>query len=172
MAKRDERFLNECDWLAALSKRDTPSAARILPDLVCNGSLPSRGGRLDSLDFGKKLSAFMTSHEQFRREVYERFPSVEDAAARSVLEYAIAVAADPDGVLLLTREGAAKEKHFRATALYTALRNEAEEKFAELSRFQAANMADSDGEEPTGAKLASRAQAWVVWDEIPCSREP
>ena len=98
-------------------------AAKILLDVVCNGSLPSKGGRLDRLDLSRKLSAFMTSHEEFRREVYQRFRSLRKTAARSVLEYAIAEAADTDGVLLLTREAAATEGRFRDTALYAALRN-------------------------------------------------
>lgn len=123
LAKRDERFLNEYDWLEALTKRNPLTAARILLDLVCNGSLPGRGGRLDSLDFGEKLSAFMTSHEQFRQEVYERFPRVADSPAKSILEYAIANAADADGVLLLVHVDAAQDQRFQCTILYTALRH-------------------------------------------------
>jgi hypothetical protein len=121
LAKRDEHFLSEYDWLAALTKRKTLTAARILLELVCNGSLPGKGGRLDSRDLDKKLSDFMNSHEQFRREVYERLPRVVDGPAKTILEYAIAYAADADGVLLLVRVGAAQDKQFRGTALYTAL---------------------------------------------------
>jgi hypothetical protein len=123
LAKRDERFLNEYDWLAALTKRNTLTAARILLDLVCSALFPGKRGSHDRMDFGKKLSGFMASHEQFRKEVYERFPSVADGPAKSVLEYAIADAADADGVLLLVRVGAAQDKRFRGTALYTALRH-------------------------------------------------
>ena len=121
LAKRDKRFLNEYDWLVALSKRNTLTAARILLDLICSASFPGKRGSHDKMDFGKKLSAFMTSHEQFRKEVYERFPNVADGSAKSVLEYAIAEAADAEGVLLLVRNGAAQDKRFRTTALYTAL---------------------------------------------------
>ena len=74
------------------------------------------------MDFGNKLSALMNSHEQFRQEVYERFPRVTASPARSILEYAIADSADADGVLLLVRVGAAQDKRIRSTALYTALR--------------------------------------------------
>lgn len=123
LAKRDERFLNEYDWLAAFTKRNTLTAARILLDLVCNASFSGKRGSHDRLNFGNKLSAFMNSHEQFRQEVYERFPKVADSPAKSILEYAIANAADADGVLLLVRVGAAQDKRFRGTALYTALRN-------------------------------------------------
>lgn len=123
LAKRNARFLSEYDWLAALSKRNTLTAARILLDLVCKASFPGKRGSHDRMDFGSKLSAFMNSHEQFRQEVYERFPRVADNSAKSILEYDIANAADADGVLLLVRVGAAQNKRFRSTALYTALRH-------------------------------------------------
>ncbi len=121
LAKRDERFLNEYDWLAALTNRNTLSAARILLDLVCNESFPGRRGSHDRMDFGRKLSAFIISHEQFRKEVYDRFPSVADGSAKSVLEYAIANAADAEGILLMARDGAVQGKRFRDTSLYSAL---------------------------------------------------
>jgi len=122
LVKRDERFLYEYDWLAALTKRNTLTASRTLLDLVCSESFPGKRGSHDRMDFGRKLSGLMTFHDQFRKEVYERFLSVADGTAKSVLEYAIADAADADGVLLLVRDGAAQDKRFRATALYTALR--------------------------------------------------
>lgn len=123
LAKRDERFLNEYDWLAALTKRNTLTAARILLDLVCNASFSGKRGSHDKMDFVNKLSALMNSHEQFRQEVYERFPRVTGSPANSILEHAIANAADADGILLLVRVGAAQDKRFRGTALYTALRH-------------------------------------------------
>jgi hypothetical protein len=123
LAKKDERFLNEYDWLAALTKRNTLTAARILLDLVCNASFSNKRGGHDRMDFGNKLSALMNSHEQFRQEVYERFPKVADSPAKSILEYAIANAADADGILLLVRVGSEQDKRLRGTALYTALRN-------------------------------------------------
>lgn len=64
----------------------------------------------------------MTSHEQFRQEVYGCFSSVEDDAARAVLEWAIVNAPDVDGILLMTRESAAHNKPFRATGIHSALR--------------------------------------------------
>lgn len=123
LAKRDERFLCEYDWLAALTKHSTLAAARMLLDLACNAPFPGGRGDHDRMDLGRKLSAFMTSHEQFRKEVYERFPSVADGPAKPVLEHAIADAADVEGVLLLVRDGAVQDKRFLATTLYSALRH-------------------------------------------------
>lgn len=122
LAKRDERFLNQSDWLAALTQRNTLTAARILLNLVCSESFPSKKGSPDRMDFGRSLSAFMISHKKFRKEVYDRFPSLTDGSAKSVLASAIVEAADAEGVLLLVREGAIQNKPFRATSLYTALR--------------------------------------------------
>jgi len=123
LAKRDERFLGEHEWLAALAARNTLTAARILLDLVCNASFSGKRGGGGRRDIGGVLSTFITSHEPFRKEIYDRLPSVADGPARSIFEDAIADAADVEGVLLLVRHGAAQNKRFRATELDTALRH-------------------------------------------------
>lgn len=121
LAKRDVRFLSEYNWLTALGKRDTLSAAKIFLDLICNASLTEIEGRLNHTDLGRKLSTFMVSHDQFRKDVYEQFQTLDDGPTKFILEYAIAEAADAEGVLLITREGAVRDKHLRSTTLYTAL---------------------------------------------------
>jgi len=123
LVKRDERFLNEYEWVAALSKRNTLMTARILLDSVCSASFSDKHGSYDSIDFVNRLSAFMNFHEQFRQEVYERVQNVGAGPARSILEGAIANAADANGVLLLIRVSASQGKEFRSTPLYTALRH-------------------------------------------------
>lgn len=123
LAKRDERYLKEYDWLNALTGRNTLTAAEFLLDLICNLSFTEGKGRYYSSDLGRKLSAFIISHDQFRKNIYKRFQSLDDGPAWSVIEYAIAEAADAEGILLLTREGAAKNKHLQSTALYSALRH-------------------------------------------------
>jgi len=123
LAKRDERFLSEHDWTAALTNRNTLSAARLLLDFICNASFTERRGWRDHSDLGRKVAKLMASDDQFRQDIYERFPALDDGPARSVLEYAIAEAADAEGVLLLTRQGAAKNKRFRSTEIHMALCN-------------------------------------------------
>lgn len=123
LAKRDERFLGEYDWLAALMRHNTLSAKRFLLDLICSASFAEQRGGLDRSNLGGKLSALMSSDDDFRQDVYERFATLDDGPAASVLEYAIVEAADTDGVLLLTRQGAARKKRFQSTALSMALRN-------------------------------------------------
>lgn len=123
LGKRDERVLSEHQWLAALTNRNTLSAARVLLNLICNASFAESRGRGDHLYLGRQLSALMASNDQFRQDVYERFSSLGVGPAKSILERAVAGVADTEGVLLLTRDGAARNKPFRSTALYTALKN-------------------------------------------------
>ena len=122
-AKREERFLNHHDWLGALTKRNTLAAARILLDWICNESFSVILGSDDGMKFSMDLLAFMTSHQQFRNEVYARFPSVSNVSAKSVLEHSIVEAADVEGILLLVREGAKQNKPFHATSIYIGLRH-------------------------------------------------
>ena len=123
LPNRNEQFLNAYEWVAALSKRGTPSAAKILLDLACKGALPSKGGQIDAQRLSRDLSAFMNCHDSVRRDVYRRFRSLDGFLARGVLEHAIAKAADTAGILLLTREAAKAERRFQDTAIYYALRN-------------------------------------------------
>ena len=121
LAKRDERFLGEHDWLSALTNRKTLSAARILLDLLCNASFTGPQGSYGHSHLDMTISEMMTYHDQVRQDVYERFRSLDDGTARSVLERAIVEVADTEGILLLTRQGAARDKRFQVTKLYTAL---------------------------------------------------
>lgn len=121
LANRDERFLNEYHWQRALHKRNTLTAARMLLDLPCNASFSGKYGSSNRAGFGWILSAFITSHEQFRKEVYRQFSNVTDGSAKSVIEQAIADAADTEGVLLLVRDNAAQDKRFHDTVLYNTL---------------------------------------------------
>jgi len=122
LAKRDERFLTEHDWLNALTIRRTLSGARSLLDLICDSLTPENGHR-NRLDFGKRLSGLMTKHAEFRDQIYQRFQELPPGPAKSVLEYAIADSADTQGVMLLAQEAAIQGKALRETGLYTALRH-------------------------------------------------
>ncbi len=123
LARMDQRFLKEHEWLAALTKRNTLNAARILLDLVSNASFPGEKGTLDDMNLGTDIAALMNTHAQFREEVYQRYASLSEGRAKAIIEYAVAEGADAQAVLLLVRDAAAHRKPFPATALYTALRH-------------------------------------------------
>jgi len=123
LAKSDERFLSEYGWIAALMRRNTLSIAQYLLDLICGGSFIKNRGRISDMDLGRKLSTFMLSHDEFRKDVYKKFQALADGAAKSVLGYAIAELADTEAILLLLCDAAARKKRLQSTMLYTALRN-------------------------------------------------
>ena len=119
----DERFLDEYNWLVAVTSRNTLSAARFLLDMICNATFSKLQGMQDHTNLVRKMSSLMTSDNQLREDVYERFRSLDDGPARSVLEDAIVEAPDAEGILLLTRQGAVTNKSFQLTALPMALHN-------------------------------------------------
>lgn len=123
LAKRDQRFLHEHDWLAALTKRNTLNAARVLLDVVSNAPSPGEKRSHHDASLGRHIAPLMDSHKQFREEVYQRHRSLFEGRAKAIIGYAIAESPDTQAVLLLVRDAAALGKEFRATALHMALHN-------------------------------------------------
>jgi hypothetical protein len=123
LARRDPQFLRYHDWLAALTKRNTLNAARILLDLVCEEVFPAKRGTHDSMSLGRDLAAMMNSHTAFRTEAYQRYGALPEGRAKATIGYAIAEAPDLQGVILLLRSAAAAGKTFQQTPVHSALRN-------------------------------------------------
>ena len=123
LAKQDERYLGEHEWLAALIARNSLSAARSLLNLIRNASLADKTIVVDRSALARSLATLITSHDEFRREVYRWFGELSEGPSKSVLERAIAEAADADGVVLLVRSGAARGRHLCETQVGTALRS-------------------------------------------------
>lgn len=119
LAKRDERFLEEYSWWLALTGRETLTAARFLLDLLCNASLTAKRGNI--VGFGSKLSSFMITHDQLRKDVYERYLGLEDSTTKSILEWAISEVADIEGVMLMVRKNAAEGFLFQKAIFERAL---------------------------------------------------
>ena len=122
LCRKDPRFLAEHDWLSALEKRDTASAARVLLERVCDARLKIGAGEADGWTLSRGLARAMRAHANFRAEVYERFQRLPPGPSKSVVEGAIVEAADEEAVLLLVRDHAACGKAFNG-ALSTALRH-------------------------------------------------
>lgn len=122
LGKRDARFLNDHTWLVALVRRNTLSCARLLLDHICKIPITDKRVSLDHLHLRMPLSNLMVSHNQFRKELYQRFSILNEGPAKAILEYAIIEAADIEGIFLLIQEYAARNKGFQSTGLYWALR--------------------------------------------------
>jgi len=101
LAQQDLRLLHDYDWFAALEKRGTLSSLRILLDRVCQDAVTGRHGTPDTWTFGRRLAAGMQFHPEFRADVYARLAAGISPQARALAEYAVAVAPDEPGVLLL-----------------------------------------------------------------------
>ena len=112
LPRKDARFLGEYEWFAALDKRGTISADRILLDLICEGAFDSKPGRMDTWTLSRKLAGAMQADADFRAEVYQWYERPLTGPAKAILEEAIGEAADVDGVLLLVRSHAVQGKPF------------------------------------------------------------
>lgn len=112
LAQQDLRFLDDYDWFAALEKRGTLSSLRILLDRVCQDAVKGRHGSPDTWTFGRRLAAGMQLHPEFRADVYARLAAGISPQARASVEYAVAVAPDESGVLLLVSSHASDGREF------------------------------------------------------------
>ena len=122
LARNDARCLDEHDWFAALALRGSSYAARVLLELISEGTFRGRKENADPLFLARKLAVGMTEDETVRRGVYERYERDPSGTAGSVLEYAIAEAPDDDGILLLIRSYAAQGRR-KLDALEHAIRH-------------------------------------------------
>jgi hypothetical protein len=116
----DPEFLNEQNWLAAFSTRDSLSAARILLDLVCSGGAGDQRGQ-DPWMLSKTLASAIQKYPDFRAEVYARYDEAHPRL-KSALETAIVSVADSEGILVLIRGYAARHRQFDSN-LRTAIRS-------------------------------------------------
>ena len=122
LPQKDARFLSEHDWLVALDKRGTVSAARMLLELICGGAFAGAKGGLDTWMLSKGLESAIRSHANFRAEVCERYEGLPAGPGKAVLEHATAEVADAEGVLILVRGHAAQGRSFDGV-LHSAIRH-------------------------------------------------
>jgi hypothetical protein len=121
LPQKDSRFLSQYEWFAALDKRDTESAARILLELICEWAFENKAGRMDDWTLGRKVAGAMQAYPDFRAEVYKRYEWQPAGPGKDILERAIVEAADTDGLLLLVRSYAVQSKP--ASYLHSAIKH-------------------------------------------------
>jgi hypothetical protein len=122
LSQKDSRFLSQYEWFAALDRRGTESAARIILELICEGAFDKKAGGIDSWTLGRKVAGAMEAYAEFRAEVYQLYERLPTGPGRALLEHAISEAADANGVLLLVRSYAVQGKPFPGN-LYSAIRH-------------------------------------------------
>jgi hypothetical protein len=124
LPQKDSRFLNQYEWFAALDKRGTESAVRILLELICEGAFDKKAGGIDNRTLGRKMAGAMETYADFRAEVYKQYERLPAGPGRTILEHAISEAVDADGLLLLVRSYAEQGKP--ASYLRSAIEHVAE----------------------------------------------
>lgn len=122
LSKQDARFLNEHDWLAALEKRGTVSAMRMLLEFISEGAFTERPDRIDTWVLSRTLEGVMRAHTDFRAEVYQQYERLSPGAGKAILEQAIAETADADGVLVIVRSHVVQGRPFNGI-LHSAIRH-------------------------------------------------
>lgn len=123
---KDSRFLSQYEWFAALDKRGTESAIRILLEFICEGAFEKKSGGMDNWTLGRKVAGAMQAYPDFRAEVYQRYDCQPAGPSKDILGHAIAEAADADGLLLLIHSYAMQAKP--ASYLRSAIEHIAEGK--------------------------------------------
>ena len=86
-------------------------AARTLLGFIAEGAFAQMAGG-DVWWLSRKLADAMQADENLRMEVYRQYEQVPDGPGSGILEFAIAEAADEEGVLLLVRKHATQGKSF------------------------------------------------------------
>jgi hypothetical protein len=122
LAQKDSRFLKEHEWFAAIDRRGTVSAARILFDLICSGMFVDSGEGVDTWSVLHKLAAHIRKYPDFRAEVYQKYESLPPSNSKMLVGRAIAEAADEDGVLVLLHGDAPADIHTAITSVAVAKR--------------------------------------------------
>ena len=112
LPKMDAGFLSQYEWLAALEKRGSVSAAHIFLELVCEGAFENKPGGIDSWALSRIIVAAIKANTDFRAEVYRRYESFPTGPGYEILERAISEAIDVEGLLLLIRGKALQGKLF------------------------------------------------------------
>jgi hypothetical protein len=125
LAQDNRAFHYTHEWLAALGKRDTPAARRILLELVCEGVYDAEPRPVDAWSLARKLASDIARDSDLRRAIYDRCENQPGGPGSQILQAAIADAADGDGVLLLLRCQARQGKTVLGP-LGTAIRHVAE----------------------------------------------
>jgi hypothetical protein len=111
LARKEPGFLQGHDWIGALERRGPMIAARTLLEFIAEGAFSQVSGG-DVWWLSRKLADMTLADGNFRIEVYRQYEQAPDGPGSGILEFAIAEAADDEGVLLLVRKHAAHGKSF------------------------------------------------------------
>jgi hypothetical protein len=124
LARRSPRLVSQHGWAETFLSRGTISAARMLIDLACEGTLlTDRGLPGDTFSIARMLAAFIHAHPELRGEVVQRYEA-NAGAAFHLMERVLSEISGADCVLTLVRGYARSHRPIDGT-LHHALREAA-----------------------------------------------
>jgi hypothetical protein len=103
LAIADRRLMENFGWQQAIGRKEPLAVGRRLADLIVGASA---AGKLsgDARPALEMLAGTMAVNADLRREVYERFSTVEPDASRAALAYVIMQAPDAEGLVLVVQD--------------------------------------------------------------------
>jgi hypothetical protein len=110
--RQHPQLANQHDWVKAFLERGTPSAARMLIDLVFDGDLPSTHGPVDSRWISQQLSPLVQAHAELKSELLLRYQNAPNGPGRNVIERVLSELGDSESVLAIVRVYAGSGRAF------------------------------------------------------------
>jgi len=103
LMERHPQLVSRHDWLRAIIKRGTRSAAIMLMDLVANERAGARADQCDPYWMACELVALIQRHPDLRAEVMRRYETAGNGRGQAMFEHVLAELGDADAVLALVR---------------------------------------------------------------------
>jgi hypothetical protein len=112
LARRSPQLVSQHEWVDAFLGRGTVSAARMLIDLVCNGTLVAGRVPGETWSNARLLATFIHVHPELRSEVVQRYEALSSPAAQQLMELLLSEISDAECVAALVRGYARNHKAF------------------------------------------------------------
>ena len=122
LARYDARIADQYEWFHAITALETEDSAKVLLELVADGTIAGRRGGIDTWHLSRRLARVGAIFPSVQHEMRHRYEKLPPGAPKSIFESAIAEHADADIVLAMISSYAMEQRPF-GRALYTAISN-------------------------------------------------
>jgi hypothetical protein len=112
LMRRHPQMVFQQDWVRAIVKRGTRSAAIMLMDFAASGGAGRGGGAGDAHWMASELLGLIQRYPDLKAEVMRRYEAGGNGSGQAMFEYVLAELGDPEAVLTLVRAYAAVGRGF------------------------------------------------------------
>jgi hypothetical protein len=103
LVRRQPQLVSQYEWVMAILDRGTTSVARMVIDLVCDGSLMNGPGHGDAWSISERIAAVVRERPELKRELLHRYGHLTGGAGLPVIELVLSKVGDLECVLYLIR---------------------------------------------------------------------